>query len=292
MATVNGKVVGVPALVDNLALVYNKKLFAQAGHLRRRRPNWTWSDFEQAAMKLTNPAKKQFGWAYVNDASEDTVWRFWAMLWQAGGSILSSDGKQAAFNSAAGVKALDAAADAWPSTRPIYLDNGSDNYLPGVRRRATSGCCGPARGISARSAPSKVDYGVQILPADLNHQTISGPDNWVMFNNGSSHVAASWEFLKWFTSAKIDLEWCQMTGDLPIRDDVSEAARLPEVRGEVPGDRSMGQQPQQLQADAPGHRPPIRRSRPPSARPSRGSCSASRSRSRRSTRPPSRSTVC
>ena len=30
-----------------------------------------------------------------------------------------------------------------------------------------------------------VDYGVQILPGDLNHQTISGPDQWVLFNNGS-----------------------------------------------------------------------------------------------------------
>jgi multiple sugar transport system substrate-binding protein len=30
-ATVNGKVIGIPALVDNLAVVYNKKLFAKAG---------------------------------------------------------------------------------------------------------------------------------------------------------------------------------------------------------------------------------------------------------------------
>ena len=105
VATVAGKVVGVPALVDDLALVYNKKLFAQAG-IAPPTANWTWSDFERAAIKLTDPGKKQFGWAYVNDASEDTVWRFWAMLWQAGGSILSPDGKQAAFNSPAGVKAL------------------------------------------------------------------------------------------------------------------------------------------------------------------------------------------
>lgn len=90
VATVNGKIAGVPALVDNLALVYNKKLFAQAG-LAPPTANWTWSDFENAALKLTNPAKKQFGWAYVNDASEDTVWRFWAMLWQAGGSILTPE---------------------------------------------------------------------------------------------------------------------------------------------------------------------------------------------------------
>ena len=88
VATVNGKVVGVPALVDNLALVYNKTLFKQAG-LSYPTTNWTWADMKRAALKLTNPAKKQFGWAYVNDASEDTVWRFWAMLWQAGGHILT-----------------------------------------------------------------------------------------------------------------------------------------------------------------------------------------------------------
>ena len=31
VATVNGKVIGIPALVDNLAVVYNKTLFAKAG---------------------------------------------------------------------------------------------------------------------------------------------------------------------------------------------------------------------------------------------------------------------
>ena len=126
-ATVGGKIVGVPALVDNLALVYNKKLFAQAG-LSAPTANWTWTDFENAAMKLTDPAKKQFGWAYVNDASEDTVWRYWAMLWQAGGSILSPDGKHAAFDSPAGVKALTLL-QSLAQHKSIYLDNGSGNYL-------------------------------------------------------------------------------------------------------------------------------------------------------------------
>ncbi len=41
MATVNGKVIGIPALVDNLAVVYNKTLFAQAG-LQLPSPDWTW----------------------------------------------------------------------------------------------------------------------------------------------------------------------------------------------------------------------------------------------------------
>ena len=217
VATVNGKVVGIPALVDNLALVYNKTLFKQAG-IAPPTASWTWSDFEQAALKLTNPATKQFGWAYVNDASEDTVWRFWAMLWQAGGSILSPDGKQAAFNSAAGIKALTLL-QTLAQHKAIYLDNGSDNYLP-VFNAGHIGMLWTGPWDLQQITASKVDYGVQILPGDVNHQTISGPDNWVMFNNGSARVAASWEFLKWFTSAKEDLQWGLMTGDLPIRDDV------------------------------------------------------------------------
>src|SRR5215469_6110277 len=34
VATVDGKVIGIPALVDNLAVVYNKKLFTKAGLAR------------------------------------------------------------------------------------------------------------------------------------------------------------------------------------------------------------------------------------------------------------------
>ena len=232
VTTVNGKIIGVPALIDNLALVYNKRLFAQAG-ISPPNPSWTWTDFENAAIKLTNPAKKQFGWAYVNDASEDTVWRFWAMLWQAGGRILSADGKQAAFDSAAGVKALTYL-QSLAQHKAIYLDNGSDNYLP-LFNAGHIGMLWTGPWDLEQIAASKVDYGVQILPAEENHQTISGPDNWVMFNNGSKRVAAAWEFLQWFTSPKIDLQWCLGTGDLPIRDDVQSLPGFKSYLKRYPG---------------------------------------------------------
>ncbi len=56
-ATVDGKVVGVPALVDNLSLVYNKKLFAAAG-VALPTDTWSWQDFESAAKKLTNSSQQ------------------------------------------------------------------------------------------------------------------------------------------------------------------------------------------------------------------------------------------
>jgi multiple sugar transport system substrate-binding protein len=210
---VNGKVVGVPALIDNLALVYNKKLFRQA-HVAFPTAKWTWADMERAAKKLTNRSKKQFGWAYVNDGSEDTVWRFEALLWQAGGNILKPNGKQAAFNSAAGVKALTWLQRMVVKDRSVYLDSGNGNYANLFNSgRIAMLYTGP---WDLASFPN-VNYGVQILPGAKNHQTISGPDNWVLFNNGTQRSTAAWNFMKWFLSTKEHLNIARATGELPIR---------------------------------------------------------------------------
>jgi multiple sugar transport system substrate-binding protein len=234
VATVKGQIIGVPALVDNLALVYNKKLFAEAG-LALPTANWTWTDFANAAQKLTNPAKKQFGWAYVNDGSEDTVWRFWAMLWQAGGSILASGGKQAAFDSPAGVNALTLLQNL-SRKQSIYLDTGNGSYL-GLFNSGHIGMLWTGPWDLAQIAGGQVPFGVQILPADLNHQTISGPDNWVVFNNGSARSHAAYEFLKWFTSPAVNLEWCLRTGDLPIRAATTKLPGFKQYLAKYPGDR-------------------------------------------------------
>ncbi len=211
-ATVKGKVVGVPALIDNLALVYNKKLFKQAG-VPFPTAKWTWADLERAAKKLTNPAKKQFGWAYVNDGSEDTVWRFWALLWQAGGNILTPDGKSAAFDSPAGVRALTHL-QRMAKDKSIYLDSGNGNYANLFNSgRIAMLYTGPWD----LSGFPNVDYGVQILPGAVNHQTIAGPDNWVLFDNGKERSAAAWTFMKWFLSTKEHLNLAIGTGQLPIR---------------------------------------------------------------------------
>ncbi len=35
-----------------------------------------------------------------------------------------------------------------------------------------------------------------------NHETIAGPDMWVLFDNGEERADAAWEFVKWFTAAE------------------------------------------------------------------------------------------
>jgi multiple sugar transport system substrate-binding protein len=231
-ATVDGKLVGLPALVDNLALVYNKKMFAQAG-ISPPTASWTWQDFQNAALKLTDPAKKQFGWAYVADGSEDTVWRYWALLWQAGGQILTPDGQKSAFNSPAGVKALTFI-QSLAQKHAIYNDNGNQNYL-GLFSSGHVGMLYTGPWDLSQIRDGGAPYGVQILPGDQNHQTISGPDNWVMFDNGDARKQAAWEFLKWLSSPSIDLRWAQMTGDLPVRPSVTKLPGYKQFLAKYPG---------------------------------------------------------
>ena len=220
---VGDKVIGMPALVDNLALVYNKKLFDQAG-IPYPTADWTWDDFRAAAKQLTDPGAKQFGWAYVADGSEDTVWRFDALLWQAGGDILNSDNTKAEFNSPAGVKAATLLQQMATVDHSVYLDSGNGNYA----NLFNSGKIAMLfTGPWDLSSFPDVNYGVQVLPGDQNHQTISGPDQWVLFDNGAQRTEAAWTFLKWFTSAQQSLQWSLDTGDLPIRASVT---KLPEYQ--------------------------------------------------------------
>ena len=224
VATVNGKVIGIPALVDNLAVVYNKTLFAKA-HLPLPTSNWTWDQFVADAKKLTDPASKQFGTAYVTPGTEDTVWHWEALLWEAGGSLLTAGNKKAAFDSAAGLASLNTLRTMAVTDKSMYLDPTDSAYA----NLFNSGKIGMlVTGPWDLSGFPNVHYGVQVMPAypgtSGGHQTISGPDNWVIFNNGSSQVSAAEKFLLWITAPAQVKYWSLHTGDLPTRASVGNAA--------------------------------------------------------------------
>ena len=117
-----GKVIGFPALIDNLSVIYNKKLFAAAG-VPVPSPNWTWDQFRAIAKRMTNPAKHIYGVNYpIGGDTLDTSWRFFPGLWQRGGQILSPDHKKALFNSQAGVANLTLWQQMATVNHSVYLD--------------------------------------------------------------------------------------------------------------------------------------------------------------------------
>ncbi|MGH3640139.1 MAG: ABC transporter substrate-binding protein [Mycobacterium sp.] len=235
-ATVGDKTVGVPALVDNLAIVYNKKLFADAG-IEPPTANWTWDDFRSAAAKLTDPSKGQYGWLIPADGSEDTVWHYLPMLWEAGGDILSSDNEHATFNSEAGVKALTTLQQMAVTDKSVYLDTTNEN---GPKLMNSGKVAMLVTGPWDLSSLSDIEYGVQVMPtypgSSGAHQTISGPDNWVVFDNGDKRKQAAVDFVKWLTAPEQVKTFSLGTGDLPTRTSVGQdQAVVAKMDEQLPG---------------------------------------------------------
>jgi multiple sugar transport system substrate-binding protein len=229
----NGKVIGVPALVDNLALIYNKKLFDKAG-VAYPTDQWSWDDFRAAARKLTDKSTNTYGTAYSVSGSEDTTWHLWPLLWQHGGKIL--DGTKPAFNSDAGVAALETLRQIAVDDKSMYLDQTDEKYAPLFNSgHVGMMLSGPWSLLEIKDA--KLDYGVVDLPGfNGDHQTVSGPDLWVLFDhNDANKAGASRDFVKWLTSAEIDPKWNLAVGNLPLRSTEKDSPEFAAYIKDYPG---------------------------------------------------------
>jgi len=235
-ATVDDEVLAIPALIDNLAIVYNKDLF-QAANVDEPTAEWTWDDFQAAAKSLTDPSKQQFGFAFPIDSSEDTVWHYDAMLWEAGGDILNADNTEAAFNSPEGVQALTTLQTMAVTDKSVFLDQQNVGKIDELFNAGKIGML--VTGPWALSSYPSVNYGVQIMPMydGGSHATIAGPDMWVLFDNGDGRADAAWQFMTWFTADAQVKEDSMTSGHLPIRNSVvNEPGFLEEFDAKFPGE--------------------------------------------------------
>ena len=211
------KTIGFPAVVDNLALLYDKTLFDKA-HIAYPTDRWTWDDFRAAAKKLTNSATNTYGYGYSVSGSEETTWQFWPHLWQNGGEVLSADGKKAAFDSQAGIDALTFLRDMAVTDKSVYLDQTDTKFgqlfTGGHIGMITSG---PWELYDLKTA--KTNYGVVQLPGtNGDHETVSGPDVWTLFDHKDANRAYwAYQFTKWLTDPKQDIAWNVAYGNLPLR---------------------------------------------------------------------------
>lgn len=212
------KVIGFPALVDNLSLIYNKTVFDAAG-VDYPTEDWTWDDFRDAAKKLTDPSTETYGYAYSVSGSEETTWQFWPHLWQNGGEILEDDQKTAAFASEAGVESLEFLRQMAIDDKSIYLDQTDTKFAQlFAADRIGMMTSGPWQLYDLNTAGTQ--YGVTVLPGtDGDHQTVSGPDIWAMFDTGDVNENYwSFELMKWLTAPAQDLRWNVEFGNLPLRE--------------------------------------------------------------------------
>ncbi|KUF18917.1 ABC transporter substrate-binding protein [Streptomyces silvensis] len=213
--TINGRVRAVPALLDCLAVVCNKKVFADAG-IDLPEAGWTWDEFTDTARRLTDEAKGRFGTGWPGTGDEDTVWRLWPMVWDLGGEVIAEDGKHIGFTKA-GVRALEVV-EKLARDRSVYIDPkpGSEQmYQVFLSGRMGMVMTAPWQLPDIQQA--EMDYHVVPLPSFSGRPvTISGPDTWTLFDNGEARSEAAKTFVSWLIQPAQDNQWDVRAGSLPL----------------------------------------------------------------------------
>jgi multiple sugar transport system substrate-binding protein len=103
--TSGGDLYGVPRTNYTMGLVYNRALFTQAG-LDPNKPPTTWDEVRADAKKISALGNGIVGYGDYS-AANTGGWHFTAELYSLGGSMVTGDGKTAAFNNATGVSVLN-----------------------------------------------------------------------------------------------------------------------------------------------------------------------------------------
>lgn len=216
--TIDGKQVSVPVSANNLAYMYNKTLFKQAG-LDPDKPPTTWEELMTYAKQITEKTGKPGYDLYTQagDSGEGVTWNFQVNLWQAGGEFLTADNSAAAFNTAAGKKALQFWVD--------LINSGTSPY--GKWGEFEKGKGGSAQegswmvGIWAADPPFEFGVAKAPYPSDGKPATNLGGEQAMVFDNSEASAKASADFLSWFLSAEQVTRWSEATGMLPVTNSVA-----------------------------------------------------------------------
>lgn len=219
--TQGGKQFSVPVSANDLALMYNKTLFAKAG-LDPANPPKTWDDMKSAAAKITaktgKPGFELF--TQAGDNGEGLTWNFQVSLWQAGGKFLSDDNSKAAFNTPEGKKALQYWVDLIDAKASPLGPWGAFEKNNAASAQEGSWMVG----IWAANPP--FDFGTAVIPspADGRAATNLGGEQAVVFKSDDAKQKAAAQFLTWFDAPAQNLMWSEQTGFLPVRKAVADSA--------------------------------------------------------------------
>lgn len=96
----DGHFYGLPKTNYSMGLLYNRELFTRAG-LDPNSPPTTWAEVQADAKKIAALGNGTVGYADYS-ASNEGGWHFTAEIYSQGGSMVTPDGKHAAFDSDAG----------------------------------------------------------------------------------------------------------------------------------------------------------------------------------------------
>lgn len=100
----DGKLYGVPSFQAGLGVWYNKAILKEAG-VSAPTANWTWADFQRDAKAVSDALKSKGIFGEATDLSDGNA-TYYPTILQAGGYVVSGNGKKAGYDTSAGESGL------------------------------------------------------------------------------------------------------------------------------------------------------------------------------------------
>jgi ABC-type glycerol-3-phosphate transport system substrate-binding protein len=244
-----GTLYSLPMEATNLALLYNKQMFRDAG-LDPEKPPANWDELYNYSKKLTidkdgdgrydqvgfflpvfPAAGPQSGWM---------VWQFYPFLWQAGTYVINEAQDKVLYNNDAGIKALSL----W---KKIYEELDLRNFTTDfdvtfASERLAMAMDGPWNLPRYKDLLKNLDWGFAPLPAGPSKSaTVVGGEYLAVFKQ-SKYPDEAWEFLKWIIKPENQAFWAMESGYLPVREDVMEVPEFKKYLNKHPNFRVFVEQ--------------------------------------------------
>jgi multiple sugar transport system substrate-binding protein len=223
-----GKLYAIPLYQDVGTVVYNKKLFAEAGITTMPE---TWGQMRADAPLLA--AKGIPLLDYSGSPAQTLNLTFYQFLWQAGGSVFSHNGKQVVIDSKQGVAALSFLVNL-EKEHAMPPDAATNGSQPGLSPFA-QGKAAMTFGIDLETAQQLAGYlGRQNVVIgsplhDTRTVTFGNPGGLVLTKD-AAHAAGAKEFLQYLMQPKVEAQISKATGYFAPRKDVPIQSKDPWVK--------------------------------------------------------------
>jgi multiple sugar transport system substrate-binding protein len=196
----DGKTFGIPKDVNSFGLFYNKNLFKAEG-VSLPTNSWTWDDVVSAAKKLTDPTRGTYG-IVAADADELT---WYLTVPQAGGAVISADGKKSGYDAANTIKGVQFWVDmvnkyhVSPNLQQTTDTDPLSLFTSGKVALYYGGSWDPV--AIAQVPDAKAFTGVVRMPkGDTSKFYSNGLANAIYVN--TPHPQEAWEFVKFLSSKR------------------------------------------------------------------------------------------
>ena len=194
MTNYNGVQVGVPYALSNMVLYYNKDIFKAAGLTEEDVPT-TWAQVKDVSLKIVEKTDSNGIVIQCGDS-----WADQALIYSAGGRILTEDGKKLAIDDEGTIRAYEMWQDLYKSGATPLIGNGEMNgeFIAGtVAMYATS-----IMKLASFNNSCAFEYGIAPCPSFEGHELklTAGGAAAIPFAKTDADKDATWRLLNYMLS--------------------------------------------------------------------------------------------